>query len=89
MTTLLAACSTGGGSAAPFPPAVMERFVEACVTVGANQAYCSCLIDGIEETVSLEQFTQAEPGILYGGEIAPAVREQLGAITTDCIRAHG
>ena len=63
--------------------------MEACVTVGANDAYCSCLIDGMEETLSLEEFTQAEPGILYGGEIAPAVRERLGAITTGCIRSHG
>ena len=85
---LLAACS-GGDGGEPYPEPVVERFVSACETVGAGRAYCSCLIDGLQRALPLEEFQRFESGLLYGGAIEPAMRERLGEITVDCIARHG
>ena len=85
---LLAACSGGDGGES-YPEPVVERFVSACETVGASRAYCSCLIDGLQRALPLEEFQRLESGILYGGEIEPAMRERLGEITVDCIARRG
>ena len=86
---LLATCSGGDGGQPPYPEPVVERFVSACETVGANRAYCSCLIDGIQDAVPLEEFQRLESAILYGGAIDAAMRGRLGEITVDCIARHG
>ena len=85
---LLAACSGGDGGES-YPEPVVERFVSACETVGASRAYCSCLIDGLQRALPLEEFQRLESGILYGGKIEPAMRERLGEITVDCIARRG
>ena len=57
-----------------FPEHVVRNFVNSCVAQpGASEAYCECTIDRIQETMTLEEFIQADRAIREGADLPAAV----------------
>jgi hypothetical protein len=53
---------------------VVQNFMTSCVAQpGATEAACECAIDRIQETMTLEEFIQADRRIREGGEPPAAV----------------
>jgi hypothetical protein len=74
----LAGCN--GGDEGGYPPQVVENFMASCTAQpGASESECSCAIERIQETMTLEEFAEEEARITRGerpsDEIIAAINE--------------
>lgn len=74
----LAACN--GEEESGYPPQVVENFMASCTAQpGASQSECSCAIERIQQTMTLDEFAAEEARITRGErpsqEIIAAINE--------------
>ncbi len=65
--------STEGGSGT-FPQAVRDSFLDACLVQG-TQGYCQCVLEGLEATYTLEDFSSMEGSLGDPNNLPPEVTE--------------
>jgi hypothetical protein len=77
LVLMLGACGGDDG----YPQEVIDNFMESCTAQsGATQSYCECTIDELQNTMSFEDFQDAEATITSGDEdLPPALQDAVDA----------
>ena len=65
-----------------YPPSVVQNFMDACMSTGGGQAYCSCTLEEIQGRYSLEEYTTLEIRMLNTGQLP----EELAGVTAKCVQ---
>ena len=63
----------GGGNR--YPADVRSNFLDACENAGSSRSTCACILEALEDTYTLSEFTRLEEEILRGGTSSGAIRE--------------
>jgi len=52
-----------------YPPEVIDNFTSSCEGAGNDPAFCGCVIDEIQDTVSYDRFVEIDQELAEGGEV--------------------
>jgi hypothetical protein len=79
---LFAGCGQDDGA---WTQEVRNNFMDGCLEAsGGQQEYCSCVLDALEETYTLEEFDEIERQLDDTGVMPPEVESMIEA----CIDEH-
>jgi hypothetical protein len=71
-----------GGGVQAYPQEVVDNFMESCTNQpGANESYCRCAINQLQETMSYDEFQAADREISEGGDMP----EELMNAVESCV----
>lgn len=68
----------------PYPPAAVERFVDACATSPGQRPVCVCTIRRLERTLPYRDFAAADAAIRANRPVAPTAQRIVDQATTAC-----
>jgi len=64
-----------------YPPTVTQNYMRSCMRSKVTQAYCSCTLDKLSDTVSTGDFARIG---LSGGRIPPRIRTLITQAAMAC-----
>ena len=71
-------CSTETASGPNvWPKATVKNFTRACVSEGAQEQICLCVVGHLQQEMTAKEMSVMEAGMTDGGELPPAVMEAV------------
>jgi len=67
-----------------YPPSVVQNFMDACMSTGGGQAYCSCTLEEIQGRYTVDEFSVLETKYLNTGQMP----EELAGVMAKCVQAQ-